>query len=84
MIENRRQLIGLLSTTPGYADKHPERAVEILDTLEAAGLCVVPREPTRAMWVAGGDAVVGKTNVHHDTVTDAAWRAMVSASPAAP
>jgi hypothetical protein len=82
MIENRAQLIGLLSTTAGYADKHPTEAEDILKTLDAVGLVVVPREPTRAMRAAGGDAVVGRTTVHHDQVTEAAWAAMVAASPA--
>lgn len=35
-------------------------------------------EPTRAMWAAGGDAVVGKTSVHHDVVTEAVWTAMLT------
>jgi hypothetical protein len=40
-IENRDQLIGLLSTTSGYSDRHPSEAEEILKTLEAAGLRIV-------------------------------------------
>ncbi|MGI4811921.1 MAG: hypothetical protein ACRYGG_01060 [Janthinobacterium lividum] len=82
MIENRNQLIGLLSTTKGYKDKHPEHAAEILDLLDAVGLCIVPREPTREMWAAGGDAVVGYKQRHHDKVVEGVWSAMLSTSPA--
>lgn len=38
------------------------------------------REPSRAMWAAGGTAIVGKTAVHHDTVLTLAWQAMIDAA----
>jgi hypothetical protein len=37
-IENRDQLIGLLSTVSGYANRHPSEAEEIVVLLEAAGV----------------------------------------------
>ena len=37
---NRDELIGLLSTTSGYAGKHPSEANEILNLLAAHGLTV--------------------------------------------
>ena len=40
-IENRDVLIGLLSTTSGYSDRHPIDAEEILDVLAFGGLAVV-------------------------------------------
>lgn len=42
-VENRDQLIGLLSTTTGYELRHPEEAEEILRVLESAGLVIVSR-----------------------------------------
>lgn len=37
-------------------------------------------EPTREMWAAGGNAIVGKTKVHHDAVLTAGWNAMIGAA----
>ena len=37
---NRDNLIGLLSTTSGYSDKHPSEASEILNLLAAHGLTI--------------------------------------------
>jgi hypothetical protein len=42
---------------------------------------VVPREPTREMWAAMADAIVGKTTVHHDVVTEAVYRAALASAP---
>lgn len=42
------------------------------------GYVLVPREPTREMWAAMADAVVGKTAVHHDVVVEAVYRAMIA------
>lgn len=44
----------------------------------------VPKEPTMAMWAAGGDAVVGYKNRHHDAVVEQVWQAMLAAAPAPP
>ena len=41
----------------------------------------VPIEPTREMWAAMANAVVGKTSVHHDVVVEAVYRAMVASAP---
>jgi len=43
----------------------------------------VPIEPTREMWAAMANAVIGKTSVHHDVVVEAVYRAMVTSAPAA-
>ena len=49
--------------------------------LDKAGFVIVPKEPTREMWAAGGDACVTKVNVHHDKVVGDVWNAMVKAAP---
>jgi hypothetical protein len=41
----------------------------------------VPREPTRLMWAAAGDAVVALQHRgvgHHDKIIEAVWQAMLS------
>jgi len=43
----------------------------------------VPVEPTREMWAAMANAVIGKTSVHHDVVVEAVYRAMVASAPSA-
>lgn len=46
----------------------------------------VPREPTRKMWAAAGDAVVAlqiRGVGHHDALIAAAWAAMIDAAPLA-
>jgi hypothetical protein len=48
---------------------------------------MVPREPTREMWAASGDALVklvGAGILHHDKLSEAAWTAMLAASPPIP
>lgn len=42
------------------------------------GYVLIPREPTREMWAACGDAVVGNTSVHHDVVVRLIYRAIVA------
>lgn len=54
----------------------PYVSKEVTEKLEA--IIALVKEPSREMWAAGGNAVVGKTAVHHDVVVDAAWRAMTS------
>lgn len=44
---------------------------------------VVPVEPTREMWAAGADAVIGYKQRHHDKVVEQIWTAMLAAHPAA-
>lgn len=56
---------------------------------EADGMVLVPREPTRAMWAAGGTAVVNtrEKSGNHDHMVEAVWQAMIAAAgekPAAP
>ena len=48
------------------------------------GWMMVPREPTREMWAAGGDAVVGYKQRHHDKVVEQIWSVMLAASPQVP
>lgn len=49
--------------------------------IERGDKVVVPREPTRIMYAAMGDAVV-KLNqpVHHDIIIDAVYKAMITAA----
>jgi len=47
------------------------------------GSVLVPREPTREMWAAGGTAAVNKAGYHHDIVAEAVYRAMMDAAPVA-
>jgi hypothetical protein len=42
---------------------------------------VLPREPTREMWAAMGNALVGSTTVHHDAVAAKVWSALVALAP---
>lgn len=44
------------------------------------GFVSVPVEPTREMWAAGADAVIGDTTVHHDLIVERCWKAMLSAA----
>lgn len=44
---------------------------------------VVPREPTREMWAASGNALVNgrvKIKAHHDYLSETVWTAMLAAS----
>lgn len=41
----------------------------------------VPVEPTREMWAAGANAVVGYKQRHHDKVVEDVWLAMLTAAP---
>lgn len=45
---------------------------------------LVPVEPTREMWAAGANAVIGYKQRHHDKVVADVWSAMLSAAPAQP
>lgn len=59
-------------------------AVAVLAALDAMPNAdkVMPKEPTREMWAAGGDAIVNLGHVHHDQIIGAAWSAMYAAAPA--
>jgi hypothetical protein len=48
------------------------------------GYVLVPIEPTREMWAAMGDAVVGYKQRHHDKVTEEIWSAGLKAAPPPP
>ena len=58
-----------------------EESADEIERLTAAlqGLVVVPAEPTREMWAAMANAVVGKTNIHHDIVVRDVFYALVKA-----
>lgn len=58
--------------------------VHIPEIAAMAGLKPVPVNPTREMWAAMGDAAVNLGHVHHDKLTEAAWRAGVAAAPSPP
>ncbi len=45
---------------------------------------MVPREPTREMWAAMGDAFYGHRNRHHDAVAQDFWTAALSKAPPPP
>lgn len=60
---------------------HGQLAQDVMKALHRMGFVIVPKEPTREMWAAGGDAVVLKTNVHHDKVVRDLWTAMLAAAP---
>jgi hypothetical protein len=72
----RMTLIEALDDIKGDLEYEHPYAKEIIAKVEA--VLVAIKEPTREMWAAGADAVVGKTSVHHDVVVVAAWRAMTT------
>jgi hypothetical protein len=45
---------------------------------------LVPREPTREMWAAMGNALVGYRQRHHDKVAADLWPAVLAAAPPPP
>lgn len=61
-----------------------DQAQAALSALDAAGYAVVPKEPTREMWAASGDAIVKLGHVHHDAISVACYRAMLSAAQVKP
>ena len=48
------------------------------------GWRLVPVEPTREMWAAAGNAVVGDVTIHHDIIVERCWTAMLQAAPSPP
>lgn len=67
---------------------HFGQADRILSALSAAGWVVAPREPTREMWAAAGNALVNgrvKLKANHDYLSETVWNAMTAAAlPASP
>ena len=61
-----------------WDDMHPRLRDGYLVAADAALSAM--EEPTREMWAAGGNAIVGKTKVHHDAVLTAGWNAMIGAA----
>lgn len=60
-----------------------EQMSYICTRLEEAGFVIVPKEPTREMWAAGGDAVVNHPSMHHDRIIGDVWPAMIAAAQSA-
>lgn len=48
------------------------------------GWVMVPVEPTREMWAAMGNAIVGYKQRHHDKVAEQIWTAALAAAPPSP
>ncbi|MGI4744933.1 MAG: hypothetical protein ACRYGI_11560 [Janthinobacterium lividum] len=48
------------------------------------GWVLVPIDPIREMWAAGGNAVVGYKQRHHDKVVAQVWADMLAARPSLP
>jgi hypothetical protein len=60
-----------------------DEAAKNIVALSAAGYAVVPREPTREMWAASGNALANgrvKLKAHHDYLSETVWTAMLAAS----
>lgn len=82
-----RAMSSMNSIWPGtqtHVDRvNTERLIAAIRALNDVGYEVLPREPTREMWAASGNAVVnGKLGrVHHDKVSQAVWDAMLAAAP---
>jgi hypothetical protein len=69
-------LIEALDDIKGDLEYEHPYAKEIVAKVEAVLTAV--KEPTREMWAAAGNAVIGKTTVHHDAVIGAVWGAMTT------
>lgn len=55
----------------------------IIEMLDLQNFVIVPKEPTRLMWVAGGDSIVQSAharsiNLHHDEVIKLVWYPMIA------
>jgi hypothetical protein len=84
--KNREELIGMLTrgfATSGVAFWTDATTGELLDALDAAGLAIVPKEPTEAMVAATCGPVVYHTPGNHYDIARAIakYRAMLEASP---
>jgi hypothetical protein len=83
---NREELVGMLTrgfATSGVAFWTDATTGELLDALDAAGLAIVPKEPTDAMVAATCGQVVYHTPRNHYDIARAIakYRAMLEASP---
>lgn len=59
----------------------------VLQQTIGEGWKLVPREPIREMWAAGGDAQMrlrANQNHNHDSISESVWAAMYDAAPPAP
>ena len=86
---NRNELIGLLSTTSGYAGRHPEDAEEILNLLADCGMMVVPCYNGDGKW-AGTSKQLRAAELAYDNASEkhglletlmATYNAFVRSSP---
>jgi hypothetical protein len=48
---------------------------------DAQAVRMVPVEPTREMWAAGGTAALQTAHQHHDKIVETVWSAMLAAAP---
>lgn len=60
-----------------------EQMARVVHMIGEAGYAIVPKEPTREMWAAGGDAVVNHPSMHHDRIIGDVWPAMIAAAQSA-
>jgi hypothetical protein len=56
------------------------KADQIIATETPEGWVLVPREPTREMWAAMGNALVGHRQRHHDKVAEDLWNGALAAA----
>jgi hypothetical protein len=78
--KNREELIGMLTrgfATSGVAFWTDATTGELLDALDAAGLAIVPKEPTEDQVWAGRTGSLGSDLVG----INSSYRAMLEASP---
>ncbi|TIM41761.1 MAG: hypothetical protein E5Y55_24085 [Mesorhizobium sp.] len=69
---DRWTVTALFTMAPGLAEP------------EAPDMVALPREPTREIWAAMGDVLVGHRNRHHDKVAADLYAAILGAAPARP
>ena len=50
----------------------------------AEGWVLFPREPSREMWAAMGNALVGYKQRHHDKVAEVLWNSLLALRPSGP
>lgn len=82
-IEMRGAIASALAVVCSDGNSDVKRVVDdVIACLGHAGFAIVPADPTREMWAAGGDAVVTVGHVHHDRIVEAVWTDMLAAAPA--
>lgn len=73
-----RERMASMSQFLSLEDLYDEQdEIQIRAYIEARGLVLVPKEPTRKMYIVGGDANVGPRSTAHGYV----YEAMIAAAP---